>query len=234
MYEILKSQLEHWGISGEVPEESLKTFEDLLLEWNEKINITRITEKEEVEVKHFLDSLSIFTLGDFQDVQSVIDVGTGGGFPGIPLKLWRKDWEVTLLDSLNKRILFLEEVIDALGLRGIRALHGRAEELTLKPEHREVYDLCVSRAVANMSTLCEYCLPFVKVGKYFLAMKGSEYREELEEGKRALEILGGEVEDIKEITLPGDITHALILLRKVKATPKKYPRGGGKPRKNPL
>ena len=225
--------LEQWNIQG-VSKEEFNLFEELLLEWNEKINITRITSPEEIEGKHFIDSLSIFSLKELEDVKNMIDIGTGGGFPGIPAKLVRKDIDVTLVDSLNKRIIFLEEVITRLGLEKIKAIHGRAEELGRDPQYREQYDLCVSRAVANLQTLAEYCLPFVKPGKYFLAMKGNEYEEEVKNGKKAIEILGGKIVTIKEIILPGDILHSLILIKKVKKTPAKYPRGGGKPRKAPL
>lgn len=221
-------------LKEDLPEEEFARFEELLTEWNEKINITGITAPEEVEIKHFLDSLSVFLLDELEEVESVIDVGTGGGFPGIPMKLYRKDLKMTLLDSLNKRIRFLDTVIEDLGLTGIRTIHGRAEELGRKKEYRECYDLCVSRAVANLQTLSEYCLPFVKPGGYFLSMKGSDYKEELKDAEKGIEILGGKVIRTEEVRLPGDILHSLILIEKIKPTPKKYPRGGGKPRKNPL
>ncbi|MDO5713927.1 MAG: 16S rRNA (guanine(527)-N(7))-methyltransferase RsmG [Tissierellia bacterium] len=225
--------IQKWKLDN-IPVKELSTFEDLLLEWNEKINITRITSPEDVEVKHFLDSLSIFSLSELAEVKTMIDIGTGGGFPGIPAKLYRKDLKVTLVDSLNKRIKFLDEVIRELDLKEMETIHGRAEELGRDVKYRERFDLCVSRAVANLRTLSEYCLPFVKPGKYFLAMKGSDYKEEIEAGKEAITILGGEIIRTEEILLPGDILHSLILIKKVKKTPKKYPRAGGKPKKDPL
>ena len=170
-----------------------------------------------------------------EDGIRVIDIGTGGGFPGIPLKILNEDMELVLLDSLNKRIKFLDEVIDKLDLKGTQTIHGRAEELGREEIHREKYDIAISRAVASLNTLSEYCLPFVKVGSYFIAMKGSDIDEELLEAKEAIKILGGRVKDKKFIKLPlSDITHSLIIIEKIKRTPTKYPRGGGKPKKKPL
>ena len=211
------------------------TYKELLKEWNEKINITTITEDDEIDVKHFLDSLSCLSLDLFDDKKSLIDIGTGGGFPGIPLKIMRENLDVTLLDSLNKRIIFLDEVIKDLGLRNIRAVHGRAEELSRTPEYREKFSIAISRAVASLDTLSEYCLPFVKVGGHFIAMKGPEIEEELKLSEKAIKLLGGNVVETKLITLPeSDIVHSLIVIEKIRQTSQKYPRGGGKPRKNPL
>lgn len=210
-------------------------YKDLLSEWNQKINITAITEDDEVDIKHFLDSLTSMVTGLFDGKKSIIDIGTGGGFPGLPLKIINEDLEISLLDSLNKRIIFLDEVIAQLELKNIIAIHGRAEELGLKPEYREKYDICISRAVASLSILSEYCIPFVKVGGYFISMKGPEVDEEIEESKKAINLLGGKVVDKKIIKIPqSDIVHSLIIIEKIKHTPTKYPRGGGKPRKNPL
>ena len=211
------------------------TYKELLKEWNEKINITTITEDDEIDVKHFLDSLSCLSLDLFDDKKSLIDIGTGGGFPGIPLKIMRENLDVTLLDSLNKRIIFLDEVIKDLGLRNIRAVHGRAEELSRTKEYREKFSIAISRAVASLDTLSEYCLPFVKVGGHFIAMKGPEIEEELKLSEKAIKLLGGNVVETKLITLPeSDIVHSLIVIEKIRQTSQKYPRGGGKPRKNPL
>lgn len=210
-------------------------YKELLKEWNEKINITAITEDDEVDIKHFLDSLTPLVTGLFQGNKKIIDIGTGGGFPGLPLKIMNEDLQVSLLDSLNKRIIFLQEVIDQLGLKTIEAIHGRAEELSIRPEYREKYDICISRAVASLDVLSEYCIPFVKVGGYFISMKGPEISEEIKLSKNAIKILGGKVVEEKLITIPkSDIVHSLIIIEKIKHTPTRYPRGGGKPRKNPL
>lgn len=214
---------------------NFSVYKQLLGEWNQKINITAITEDDEVDIKHFLDSLTPLVTGLFQGKKKIIDIGTGGGFPGVPLKIMNEDLDVSLLDSLNKRIIFLNEVISQLELKNIVAIHGRAEELSIKPEYREQYDICISRAVASLSVLSEYCIPFVKIGGYFISMKGPDVTEEIEDSKNAIKLLGGKVVEQKSITIPkSDIVHSLIIIEKIKQTPTKYPRGGGKPRKNPL
>lgn len=219
-------------LNNEQKEQFIK-YKDLLKEWNEKINITAITDDKEIDIKHFLDSLT--PLNYFIGKKKVIDVGTGGGFPGLPLKILNNDLEVTLLDSLNKRIIFLNEVIKTLGLNGILAIHGRAEELGRTQKYREQYDICVSRAVASLNTLSEYCLPFVKVGGYFISMKGSNIEDELKESEKAINMLGGKIIKKNIIILPkSDIEHSLIIIEKINETPTKYPRAGGKPKKNPL
>lgn len=222
----------------ELTEKDAARFSDykkLLQEWNEKINITSITEDSEIDIKHFLDSLTCLSFDIFDGDKSLIDIGTGGGFPGIPLKIMKEDLDVTLLDSLNKRIIFLDQVIKDLGLKGIRAVHGRAEELSRKEEYREKFSIAVSRAVASLDTLSEYSLPFVKVGGHFIAMKGPEIEEELESSMNAIKLLGGKVIETKIVRLPeSDISHSLIVIEKVGQTAKKYPRGGGKPKKSPL
>lgn len=210
-------------------------YKDMLVEWNKKFNITTITEEDEIYIKHFCDSLSLVNTKLFDDKKRVIDIGTGGGFPGLVLKIYNEELDMTLMDSLNKRIVFLNEVIKELKLSNVKAIHARAEELGVSNEHREKYDIAVSRAVASLNTLSEYCLPFVKVGGYFIAMKGPDVKEEVEESKNAIKLLGGELERIEEIKLPFlDITHTLIIIKKVKQTPNKYPRQQGKPKKNPL
>lgn len=210
-------------------------YKELLKEWNEKINITTITEDNEIDIKHFLDSLTCLSLDLFEGEKTVIDIGTGGGFPGIPLKIMKENLDITLLDSLNKRIIFLDEVIKELGLKDIKAIHGRAEELSRQAEYREKFSIAISRAVASLDTLSEYCLPFVKVGGHFIAMKGPDIEEELETSKNAIKLLGGNVVETKIITLPeSDIVHSLIVIEKIRQTSQKYPRGGGKPRKTPL
>lgn len=210
-------------------------YKELLKEWNEKINITSITDDVEIDLKHFLDSLTPLTTNLFNGNKKIIDIGTGGGFPGIPLKILNRELDIVLLDSLNKRIGFLNEVIEVLGLNNIIAMHGRAEELSIKPLYREQFDICISRAVASLNTLSEYCIPFVKVGGHFISMKGPDVVEELRESKNAIKLLGGEIVDTKLINLPqSDIIHSLIIIEKIKETPTKYPRGRGKPKKNPL
>ncbi len=210
-------------------------YKELLKEWNQKINITSITDNVEIDIKHFIDSITPFTTNLFNGKAKVIDIGTGGGFPGIPLKIVNEDLDVVLLDSLNKRITFLNEVISTLKLEDIIAIHGRAEEFGRDKDYREKYDIAISRAVASLNTLSEYTLPFVKVGGHFIAMKGSEIEEELIEAKKGIGMLGGKVVDVKTLILPeSNIAHSLIIIEKVKETPTKYPRGGGKPKKKPL
>ena len=215
--------------------ERFNKYKELLKEWNTKINLTAITDDEEIDIKHFLDSLTPFVTGLFDGNKKVIDIGTGGGFPGLPLKIVNTNLNIVLLDSLNKRIKFLNEVIAALGLEKIEAIHGRAEELSIKPVYREQYDICISRAVASLDTLSEYCIPFVKVGGYFISMKGSDIDKELNLSKNAIKLLGGQLIDKKLVKIPeSDIVHSLIIIQKIRETPTKYPRGSGKPKKNPL
>lgn len=210
-------------------------YKELLKDWNEKINITAIKDNEEIDIKHFLDSLTPISTDLFNGSKRLIDIGTGGGFPGLPLKIINPDLKVTLLDSLNKRIVFLNEVIEKLKLNEVEAIHGRAEELGRTPEYREKYDICISRAVASLDTLTEYCIPFVRKGGYFIAMKGPDVEEELENSKKAIKTLGGRINKVEKIKLPkSDIVHSLIIIEKTKETPAKYPRGGGKPKKKPL
>lgn len=210
-------------------------YKELLKEWNQKINITSITEDVEIDIKHFLDSLTPVCTDLLNGKKTIIDIGTGGGFPGIPLKIYNDGLEVTLLDSLNKRIIFLKEVIEQLKLKNIDAVHGRAEELGRRPEYREQYDISISRAVASLDTLLEYCMPFVKVGGYFISMKGPDVAEELKNSQKAINILGGKIIDTQIFTLPeSDIKHSLIIIKKIKETPTKYPRAGGKPKSKPL
>lgn len=210
-------------------------FKELVQEWNEKINLTAITDDKEMDIKHFLDSLSIFKTGKIYAGQSIIDIGTGGGFPGIPIKIMEPRCEVVLFDSLKKRLKVLDDITSKLELKGIKTVHGRAEEASRTEEFREVFDIATSRAVASLPTLCEYCLPFVKVGGYFIAMKGPDLEEELKSSENAIKKLGGEVEKMISVELPSsDIVHNLLVIKKINQTPTKYPRGGGKPKKKPL
>lgn len=214
--------------------DKFEKYKELILKYNEHTNLTRITEDDEFNVKHFLDSLSLFKTKKFDGEKKIIDIGTGAGFPGIPLKLYNEQLDITLLDSLRKRIDFLNGVIEELNLKKIKAIHARAEEIARTEEYREQFDIAVSRAVANLATLTEYAMGFVKVGGYFISQKGPEYKEELEKAKRAIELMGGIVEDVIHTPLPKDIDHYIIVIKKLKKTDKKYPRGGGKPRKAPL
>lgn len=208
-------------------------YMELLLDWNEKINLTAITEKDQIVLKHFIDSLTISDLID--NDSKVIDVGTGAGFPGIPLKIYNETLRITLVDSLNKRVNFLNEVIKELDLKNISAKHARAEEFARLNNQRECYDYAVSRAVANLSTLVEYLLPFVRVGGKCICMKGPNIEEELNNSKNALKLLGGEIEEVKGLVLPdSEMERKIVIIKKIRKTDKTYPRKAGKPSKKPL
>lgn len=213
----------------------LYKFKDIMLEWNSKINLTTITEEEDVYIKHFIDSATCISTKLIGKNAKIIDVGTGAGFPGIPIKIFRSDIDMTLLDSLNKKIIYLKDVIDRLGLVGIDAIHSRAEEAGKNIKYRQSFDIALSRAVASLDVLCEYCLPFVKLGGIFICQKGPNYIEELEFSKKAINVLGGEIKDIIEHRLPNsDIIHYIIIIEKIADTPNKYPRKPGKPSANPI
>ncbi len=214
--------------------EQFSLYFDLLIETNKVMNLTAITEPEEVAVKHIIDSLLAYDEKIFPG-KLLADVGTGAGFPGIPLKIYCPELKVVLLDSLAKRLKFLETVIERLGLEDISCVHLRAEDAGQNKDHREKYDLVTARAVARLSVLSEYCLPLVKQGGYFIAMKGSKFKEEITEGLTAVSILGGEIVSAEEVKLPGlDDGRAIIKIRKIKRTPAKYPRKAGLPEKQPL
>lgn len=212
-------------------------YYELMIEWNSFMNLTAITEMDEVILKHFVDSVSLIqAVPDLAHKEySLIDVGTGAGFPGIPLKIVFPDLKITLLDSLNKRVKFLNQVIFDLSLENILAVHGRAEDLAQQKEYREQYDFCVSRAVANLATLSEYCLPFVKKKGYFISYKSEKITEEYEQARKAIQVLGGNYKNQVEFHLPkSDIYRNLFIIEKVDITPKKYPRKAGLPSKEPI
>lgn len=210
-------------------------FFELLVEWNKKMNLTGITEYAEVLSKHFFDSLTCIKGLDDWSNKKIIDVGTGAGFPGVPMKIANPTIEITLLDSLSKRINFLEVVSETLGLENVELIHGRAEDYGQNSDYRESYDGAISRAVADLAVLSEYVLPFIKIGGVFVAQKSISAMDEIELAKKAIGILGGEIRDIIEVKVPGiDIVHALVIIEKVQLTPAKYPRKAGKPTKKPL
>lgn len=233
---LLKESCDEMGVSlDENQIEQFMQYLSLLLEWNEKMNLTAITEKRDVVLKHFADCLSLVPAVEWNTGMKVIDVGTGAGFPGIPVKIACPEVEMTLLDSLQKRIGFLQEVGTQLGLEGVQYIHSRAEDGGQNAEHREQYDLCVSRAVANLAVLAEFCLPFVKVGGMLAALKGPDAEAELEQAKGALAKLGGKLVKIQDVTIPNtDLSHKLVFIEKTAPTPKQYPRKAGKINKNPL
>ncbi len=236
LYEILYEGSKQMGIEiGEEEVRALLKYKEILLEWNQKMNLTAIREEREVIIKHFLDSLSCVKVKQLKGSGKIIDVGTGAGFPGIPLKLVLPQLQLSLLDSLNKRINFLKEVSLQLGLEGIEFIHGRAEDYGRDNDYREKYDYAVARAVAPLNILAEYCLPFVRVGGYFICQKGRDLDNEILEAKKAINLLGGRLVDKMEIELPfSDIIHSILVIEKVKAMPTKYPRKAGKPTRNPI
>ena len=213
--------------------ENFKIYMELLLEWNEKINLTAITNEDDMILKHFIDSLTIKKY--ISENEKIIDIGTGAGFPGIPLAIMNKNNEITLMDSLNKRIVFLNDVIDKLKLTNVKAIHSRAEELARNKTYREKYDVAVSRAVANLSTLVEYMLPFVSIGGKCICMKGPNIEEELKNAKNAIKELGGEIIKIENFKLPeSDNERNIVIIKKIKETSSKYPRKSGTPSKEPI
>ena len=213
--------------------EQFYKYMNLLIEWNEKMNLTAITEPKEIILKHFIDSLTILKYID--DNSKLVDVGTGAGFPGVPLSIMNPTLKITLVDSLNKRLIFLQEVVKELNLKNIEIVHARAEEFGQNKNYREKFDIAVSRAVANLSVLAEYLLPAVKIGGQVICMKGSQVEEELNDAKFALKELGGKIKSVDEFCLPGtDMKRNVIIVEKIKETPKKYPRKAGTPAKQPL
>ena len=233
--ELIKKAAEIGVELSETQADQFMDYYEMLVETNKVMNLTAITEWEDVLLKHFVDSLASAKYIDFKKGGTLIDVGTGAGFPGIPLKIAFPEIKVTLMDSLNKRIGFLKQVIDKLGLKNIEAIHGRAEELGRSVDHREKYDYCVSRAVANLAVLSEYCTPFVKKEGLFISYKAGSVEEELEQAKNAIHMLGCELEKKEDLILPGsDIERTFLFIRRKTNISKRYPRKAGTPSKEPL
>lgn len=232
----LREGLALWKMKiEEAQEKDFEVYKNLLIEYNKVMNLTNITQEDEIDTKHFLDSLSCLYAYDIPLGSKIIDVGTGAGFPSLPMKIMRRDIELTLLDSLNKRVGFLKKVGESLSLEKIEYIHSRAEDLARNPIYRESYDFAVSRAVANLSTLLEYTIPFLKKGGILLCQKGPQAGEEIERAKSALKLLGAKVIEKIEIPLKGtDLSHNVIVVQKMKTTSKTYPRKAGKPSKEPL
>ena len=223
-----KNNIEFDGNKAEI----LYNYMNLILDWNKKINLTAITDEKMFIVKHFVDSLVVQAFADNQ--KRILDIGTGGGFPGIPLKIYNPDSEFTLIDSVNKKINVVNDAIEKLNLLKIEALHMRAEDLAQDSNYREKFDIVTTRAVSNLSTIAEYMLPFVKIGGKAICMKGPHVEQELEEAKKAIKLLGGEIEKIKKFNIDGEFERNVILIKKIRNTDKKYPRGQGKPAKEPI
>ena len=231
----LKEEASKLGIEiSENAIENLDKYAELLVEYNKVMNLTAITEREEIDEKHFLDSLTLLLSDKLFDGCKMIDIGAGAGFPSLPIKIAREDIDVTMLDSLNKRVGFLNTVIESLNLDKIKAIHSRAEDAGKAKEHRESYDIATARAVAELCVLSELALPFVKVGGYFVAMKGNSPSNEIDRAKPAISKLGGKLREVKEITLPSGIKHTIVIMEKISKTPPAYPRKAGKPSKEPL
>ena len=215
--------------------EKFRIYMEGVLEWNEKVNLTTITDPDEFVIKHFIDSIICANYPEYINAVKIIDVGTGAGFPGIPLSIISPEKEFILMDSLNKRLKIIDELCQRTDIKNVVTLHARAEELAKNKAHRERYDLCVSRAVANMSVLAEYCLPFIKVGGFLMAYKGPEAENEVKEAEHALSLLGGKAEEIRNGNLKEfGIEHKVVVIKKVKNTPSKFPRKAGTPAKEPL
>ena len=236
MKSIFEQEVDNLGlVLNKKQKEQFDQYYNLLIEWNKVMNLTAITDYDQVNLKHFTDSLTIVKVISMEKMENMIDVGTGAGFPGIPIKIMFPHLKVVLLDSLNKRVKFLNTVIEELGLKDISAVHGRAEDIGKNKLYREKFDLCVSRAVANLSTLCEYCLPFVGITGSFVSYKSADSEEEIKNAEGAVKILGGKIDGIEKFTLPEtEIGRALVKIVKIKSTPEKYPRKAGLPSKEPI
>lgn len=228
----LRNYIEQLHIANpEEKEEQLIKYMEGILEWNEKVNLTAITDRDEFIQKHFIDSLLCAETLEFTDSSSICDIGTGGGFPGVPLAICYPDKQFTLMDSLEKRLKIVRQLCNEIGVENVEVVHGRAEELARQKDYREQFDLCVSRAVANMRVLSEYCLPFVKTGGCFIAYKGPDCQSEIDDARRAIQILGGDEPEIRPLS---HLEHSLVCIRKISDTPPAYPRKAGTPARKPL
>ncbi|OXX83957.1 16S rRNA (guanine(527)-N(7))-methyltransferase RsmG [Paraclostridium benzoelyticum] len=234
--DILKKGIEDLGLKcSDETIDKFSKYREILVEWNQKMNLTGIEEEKEVYIKHFLDSVAAAKKGYIKDGMSIIDVGTGAGFPGLPLRICLENSKVTLLDSLNKRINFLSEVCTSINVDDIELIHGRAEDFGKDEKYREQYDIATARAVAGLPILMEFCVPFIKVGGYFVCLKGPNADTELEESRKAMEVLGLEFVEKIDVELPEiELKHNIVVFKKVNSTPAKYPRKAGKPVKSPI
>ena len=225
-FDIIKKSAENLNLSFSKDQyEQFMRYKDMLKEWNEKMNLTAITEDEEIISKHFIDSIQAFQFDELKDAMTLIDVGTGAGFPGLPIKIMKPELKVTLLDSTNKKLGFLKVVSQELKLNNVEFIHSRAEDGSRKIGYRDSYDIAISRAVANLSLLTELCLPYVKIGGHFIALKGPAVDQEIDDAKYAVQVLGGKIVKTMEVDIEGtDLKHNLVVIRKVKATPKDFPR----------
>lgn len=230
----LEDALEKLNINRKVDYDKFEKYMIGILEWNEKVNLTNITDHDEFIEKHYIDSIVIANQDEFIEADKIIDVGTGGGFPGVPLAILFPEKNFILLDSLNKRLKIINQLTNEIGINNVTTIHGRAEELAKKPELRESFDMCLSRAVANLTSLSELCIPFVKKNGTFIAYKGPGINEELENGQKAIEILGGSISKIEDVNINNNMEHKLLFINKIKNTPKKYPRKPGEPIRNPI
>lgn len=234
-FKIMETACNNVGLNfDEIKYNEFINYKDMIKQWNEKINLTAITEDEDIIKKHFIDSIKVFNFKEFHNANNIIDIGTGAGLPGIPIKIVKPELNIVLLDSLLKRVNFLKEVINKLKLESIKAIHGRAEDLARK-EYRDFFDVAVSRAVANLTLLSELSIPFVKINGYFVAMKGPNVNDEIKDAKNAISALGGVIEDIIEVTIEdSNLKHNLVIIRKKMETPKTFPRKPGVASKKPI
>ena len=221
---------------GEERTSMLVEYMDMILEKNRYINLTAVRDRDEALQKHIADALSCDFMEEYEAAENVIDIGTGAGFPGVPLAIVSPDKKFTLVDSLNKRLRIIDELTGELGIKNVTTVHGRAEDVGKSKEHREQYDICVSRAVASLDVLCEWCLPLVKKGGYFVAYKGENVSRETEDAANAIKLLGGKIAEIRKVQTEEESIsgHVLVMIKKVKNTPSKYPRQAGQAKKNPL
>lgn len=235
-FDLMRNSLNYPGMEFDRPKyDKFILYMKLLQEWNQKLNLTAITADDDVITKHFIDSLKAFEFEPLRTAKTVIDVGTGAGFPGVPIRIMRDDVELTLLDSLNKRLNYLRMLCSELKLDNVEFVHARAEDGARKPELRDTFDIAVSRAVANMTVLTELCLPYVRVGGYFVALKGPNIETELSDAKNAIRELGGKLKEVIEVTIEStDLKHNLVIIEKVRETPAKYPRAAGVVAKSPI